>query len=94
MFDRNVSSASLLCTSWVPSLSSDKVTLAAPSHGVLTASLVGVGCLTLVIAPEGVVVSIVHTSLVGALLEARVGAGWLFGEDGSNGRSSNKEVGK
>lgn len=84
----------LLGLSGVPSLSCDEVALAAPGHGVLTAGLVGVCCLALVVAPEGVVVPIMCTSLVRALLEAGVGAGWLFAEDAGDGGRSNEEVGE
>lgn len=88
-------SADLLCTSWIPPLSCNEVALAAPGHGILAASLVGVRCLTLVITPERVVISTIGTGLVRALLKTRVGAGCLFGgEDASNGGCSNKEVGK
>jgi hypothetical protein len=86
--------ADLLGTSWVPSLSCNDIALATPRQGVLSAGLVGVGCLALVIMPEGVVEPVVGTGLVRALLEAGVGAGLGFGEDASNGRRSNKEVGK
>jgi hypothetical protein len=90
-----VGSADLLCLSWVPSLSCDEVALAAPGHGVLTAGLVGVCCLALVVTPEGVVVPTICTSLVRALLETGVGAGWLFsGEDAGDGGRSNEEVGE
>ena len=91
----DVGSADLLCLSWVPSLSCDEVALAAPGHGVLAAGLVGVCCLALVVTPEGVVVPTICTSLVRALLEAGVGAGWLFGgEDAGDGGGSNEEVGE
>ena len=86
--------ADLLGTSWVPSLSSNDVAVAAPSQGVLSAGLVGVGCLALVITPEGVVVPAVLASLVRALLVAGVGAGLGFSEDASNGRRSNEKVGE
>jgi hypothetical protein len=85
---------SLLGTSGVPSLSCNKVALAAPRDGVLAASLVGVCGLALVITPERVVVPAVRAGLVRALLEG-IGVwagGSLVGEHPSDSRRSNKKV--
>lgn len=87
-------SANLLCLSWVPPLSSNEVALATPTRSIPASLSVSVRCLTLIVMPEREEVSIVRACLVRALLKARVGAGWLFGEDASNGRRGNEEVGK
>jgi hypothetical protein len=55
-------------SSWVPSLSTDKVTAASPAHAVLTSGAVGVGSTGTTIRPPGPEAAVVDTLTVGGVL--------------------------
>jgi hypothetical protein len=88
--------------SGVPSLSTDKVTAAAPGHTVASSVTVVVGNLGATIGPPGVVATVVSSSGRGGALASnkvtrragsQVSGGSRDGTGGSNGRSDDRGEG-
>jgi hypothetical protein len=87
--------------SWVPSLTTDPVSVAGPLDSVGSTSTILVVDVALSIGPEGVVEAVVHTGSVGgslALSKTTLGAGSELGswgsEDASDGGESEKNGGE